>query len=493
MINPSVKRIPRPEGMLTEDFYYSTPTKQFTCVEHIKMLEIGFNCMDKQSMSPEDIGSDTLDEIKGILYQSFYVVSKNGRRYFMKVLESLYDLEHELEDQFHGERFSLPLIEYKIVRGRFVGIYSYYKHRHTLYYAVKSNLLTFVQKLIIMSSIANICSDIYAHVEPQNNLIKVNFLASNLLLTQEGYMSFRMINIVRNTKEEKDVVVLPEYSNPAFVVNQRQSAVYIMSRIFYFILSNENFENEIEFMDLNYIKNFHEVHKDEEKWSQETTFTNDLIDLLRTMSNTNPVDRPSIEYVLNIVDHMAKSALSFTEWLEKRSSELKINMKFEVDNEVAENEDRLRIMARQTAARKREKMDDKWKETEKKYKQEIDLNEENQQKFYKYVGRSKECELEDSKELQNPLDTFGFVPNLLFLDADKVIKHSNDCEHGDKHGDEHGDEHHEDLTELKIEFVLLIAGLLLLAMLVSSYFIFKNLDMAGFDKAKFPVHIEIED
>ena len=166
-----------------------------------------------------------------------------------------------------------------------------------------------------------------------------------------------------------------------------------------------------------------------------------------------------------------------------------INMKFEVDNEVAENEDRLRIMARQTAARKREKMDDKWKETEKKYKQEIDLNEENQQKFYKYVGRSNKCELEDSKDLQNPLDTFGFVPNLLFLDADKVIEHSNDCEHGS----EHGDEHHEDLTELKIEFILLIAGLLLLAMLVSSYFIFKNLDMAGFDKAKFPVHIEIED
>ena len=488
MISREVKRLPRPEGPLSEDFYFSTPAKQFTCVEHIKMLEIGHSCMDRLSMGPEEIGSELIDEIEGVIYQSFYVVNKNNHRYFMKVLDNLYDLEHELEDQFYQDRFSFPLIEYKIIRGRFVGIYSYFKHQHTLYHAVKSNLLTFVQKLATMSNIANICSDIFSRVDPQNSFIKVNFLAGNLVLTQEGYMSFRLINIIRSTKEEREIVVLPEYRNRDFLVNQRPSAVYIMSRIFYFILSGERFPNEIDFDDLDYIKSFKEIHKDEEKWSQETFFKQELISLLRTMSNTNPVDRPSIEYVLNMVSKMAKSALTFTEWLEKRSSKLRIDMKLEVTNEIAENEDRFRIMARQTAAHQREKIDDKWGVTEQQYKRELKLNKESQRKFLEYVGSSKECQLKDSQDLQNPLDTFGFVPNLLFLNADKVIK--NSAEEGHEVG--HGAEHHEDLTELKTEFILLIVGLLMLAMLVSSYFIFKNLHMEGFDKNNFLTHIEIK-
>ena len=250
-INKYVGRVPRPDGKLTEEFYHSQEPIQFTCVEHVKMLEIGFACMDKDSLDPEEVGIVQPDEVKGANLRTFFVVSKNNRKYFMKIMARMYDLEHYLEDKFYNDDFAQTLIEYKIVKGRFVGIYAYYGHQDTLYHNIVNKKLKFFEKLMIMKKMASFASIFYEEVEPQNNILKLNFLTSNILITKEGYNTIRLINILRSSKSELGFMQVPEYKNwdENTVVNQKLSNVYVMSRVFYFIL----FLDELgigEFMEL---------------------------------------------------------------------------------------------------------------------------------------------------------------------------------------------------------------------------------------------------
>lgn len=237
-INKYIGRAPRPPGKLTEEFYLSKEPIQFTCVEHVKMLEIGFSCMDADSLDPEEVGIVEPDVVKGANFRTFFVVSKNNRKYFMKIMSNMYDLEHFLEDKFYNDDIAQTLIEYKIVKGRFVGIYAYYGHENTLYHNIVNKQLSFLDKLLIMKKMATFASVFYEEVEPQNNILKLNFLSSNILITKEGYNTIRLINILRSSTSELGYLTVPEYYNwdESTVVNQKLSNVYVMSRAFYFIL-----------------------------------------------------------------------------------------------------------------------------------------------------------------------------------------------------------------------------------------------------------------
>lgn len=512
-VNVFVERVPRPQGVLTYDFYKENDPIQFSCVEHVKMLEIGFTCEDGPSIDLDDKGVVEPDDIKGVFFQSFYVVTKNSRKYFMKVLKDMYTIEHYLEDKFYNDDIGLTLVEYKIVKHRFVGIYAYYPHNNTLMYHLKEGNLNMFQKLFIMAKITKFASIIFEEVEPQNNMIKVNFFPSNLLITKEGYLNIRLINICRVTKEEKMYIKLPEYQDrqDEKKINQRLSTVYVLSRTFYQIIFNED-NGENDFDDLEKVKEFRAQYKASTSRSKEDDILSDLVDLMRSMSNSNPVDRPSIEYVLNTIQDKMDRVLNWQEKINIKWEIVKTKMKDEVDDEMAAHEDRVRLQARKKALKKLEMKNDDWAKKDEIYQNQLKEYQEKQIIMYEFKGWSENCPAKDPENLLNILDSFGYIPNFITFngseeeDSDQALNHESHHKKADKeknelkdnhsdhgaHGD-HGDhEHHEDLTELRVEFILLIAFLLLLAGLVSSYFVFKNLDIKMYEIEQFPTHIELE-
>lgn len=230
------------------------------------------------------------------------------------------------------------------------------------------------------------------------------------------------------------------------------------------------------------------------------------------MSNTNPVDRPSIEFVMNEIEKQMKHLITPIDKINIKIENIRRKMKDEIDDEIAANDDRVRVEARDRALKNLEVQNDAWAERDLEYKQNLQENQNLQMQFYRYKGMWENCKLKDMHELQNTLDPFGYIPNFITLNGEANAEHDikvNDDAHTKEHGSKaanqqhtkevinqhkegHAEEHHEELGEMRIEFILLISFLLFLAMVVSSYFVFKNLDIKMYDVVDFPYHLEIE-
>ena len=464
---------------MTNEKYFRTKAVDISCIDHMKMMGLGFTCMDTNSIAPEDRNLIEADEIKDARFTSIYVVSRNSKKYFMVILDDDYDLELGIYMFYKENNISLDLIEYKIVNSRFVGIYSYFPHQNTLRHQIMEEDLTTYEKLFIMKQMTKIAMDFFNTFEPRNNLLKLNLLPANLMVTRESFFKLRLIRFIRGSRTEKDLTIVPESIDMTNKLNQRSSIVYVLGKIFYFItFKTYSFAKEID--EDKYMKEFNRTFKIEEF----PDIDPDLMDLMRGMMNRSPVDRPSLEYAYNKLKDLERDANTLYYTMKKSMFDFSFTMENEIRKEYSLFEESVRTKVKEA------NLEDPTKNSimiRSKWKNEKEKSDKLRRDYLLFTGRSMKCGLSHTKSQINFLDDYGLFPiESKEIQSIKVLLHEPGIPEQLKHEEE---EHHEDLNELRIEFVLLIVFLLLLIAIVSTYFALKDKEIVMYMKNDFPAKL----
>ena len=475
------------EEEITEEKYYAAPSKKFKCVDHIKMLEIGYSCMDSESMTPEDVGEYIPDDIHGAVNQTIFVVSKNSRKYFMKILDKLYNLELLLLPMFSGDGYSFWLVEYKIIRGRYIGIYSYIKHHSTIRYLIKENNFSLFNRVYVLRDLAEIASDFYSFANSQNSLLQLNLWPSNILLTEEGFLRIRLINYLVTTENKGVINDFPQYKKQNPVVNQKSVTVYLFGKLIFYYLygrhsKKDNIDEEPEVIELN----------NSDLTDKHTRVMKYLIQISRGMLQENPIDRPSIE----LVQSQFEKALDvlFDPWIKIQCvySDYMYIVSQEIKNEMDSHEDNLRITARSIALSKmkRKKCSE---QKDKEYVGQMKACKAKNQEFFDYVGMEENCKIEPTQKITNHLDSFGFVPALIstFEDTDIVAENVLEKKGNGTRGVANDDSVKMDPRQMRYEFFILIGILSSLVLMVIAYFFLKKLKVTEYEKNFFSANLII--
>ena len=479
----------------SQNDYENVPILKLNCIDHLKMLRLGYTCMDSNSIKPEEREFVTPDDIKDNRFTSIFVVMRNLKKYFMVVMDSMYDLELGIYKHFEDNDMGLELIEYKIVDSRFVGIYSYLPHSSTLRHHIKSGRMSYYEKLFVIKQLNEYAIEFFREFEPRNNLMMLNLLAANVLVTEESFYKLRLIRMIRGSQGEQEEVISPEKTNIKNKINQRSSTVYLLGSIFYFIFFQERPKNMPidetpvmkEYNEKFQINNFPDINMS-------------IVELIRSMMNSNPIDRVSLEYSLSKIEEELQNALTIEYQFKLWSSQIKEEMEFEIRKEYVQHEEMKRKkykLAQIKDQSKKDKNNDS-AAIHSKYENEIHKADALRMRFLKWIGRAEHCDLEPTENQINFLSDYGLIPVdqndiVSFASVSSDPQHREELEknahgdHGEDHGDGHGD--HEDLHEMRTEFILLIAFLLLLIGIVSMYFYMKDKDIVMYLKEDFPAKL----
>lgn len=476
-ISSDQAELDKKEDEITEKEYFSSSSQNFKCVDHLKMLEIGYSCMDTASMSPEDIGTYTPQDVLGTPLQAIHIVSRNGRKYFMKVLDTLYNVELSLLPLFAADRYSLWLVEYKIIKSRYVGIYSFIENSNTVYYNLINDKLSMLDKVVYLERLAALASDFYHYVNPQNGQIQLNLLPSNTLLTKEGFLSLRLINYNMQFKTQEELVNKPEpHVGPKFPTNQKSRCVYQFGRIiFYYIFGDlplsSNIDNEPKVIEL----------KENLSDNEETRVKRFMVQVIKPMLSSNPIDRPSLELVGSQIQKAIDVLMNPVTWLIMAWKEYRVMIEQEIKNEIDQREDETRLAAREAAVANK----DKKKNAANKdhaYGVMYEYLQKRNKEYMDYIGEREDSTLKRTSRMVNYLDSFNFVPALSsFMVVDETPE---DVLEGGNTPVVVMTQSEEDTT-IKYEFFLILGICLFLIFVVVAYFFLKNLKMKMYSKHDF--------
>ena len=469
------------EDELTEDQYFQNPALNYNCIDHVKMMEVGYSCMDSKSMTLEDVGSYEPDDIKGRLFQSLFVVSKNGRKYFMKIMDSMYDIEMKLQRMFSEDMFGLWFLEYKIIRGRFVGIYMYMKHKNTMKYQLDNNMLSLYDKVWYLEKLITMASDFFTRVNPQNNLIQLNLTPSNTLCFQEGSQSIRLISYLVSNPIQKKSVLAPEYFDDDLPVNQKATSVYAFAKIIFVYLfgrlhTKPILDDEPEVQALN----------KSDSNSSETRVMQYLIFISRAMLNENPVDRPSLELVISQIGKALEVLNDPWKALTLEMMNYRALIKMELREEQSEYEDKVRFDARKRALAENLKRKKSNAQKDERYEKALEQVEQKGQMYFDFVGMASNCKIKPTYRMTNYLDIFGFVPVLNTLTAENDEEADNMLvtqEKVVKLDDP------DNLRRLRFEFFLIMGVSMFIICIVIAYFSFKGMEVKMYQKYEFPASL----
>ena len=470
------------ENEISEAEYFSKPSKNFRCVDHIKIMEVGYSCMDSKSMEPQDIGVFVPDDIKGIAFETIFVVSKNGRKYFMKIVDHYYDLEMKLQRMFVDDLYTLWFLEYKIIKNRFVGIYMYMGQRNTMRYHLENNTFSVFEKLVYLNKLVTMASDFFTVVNPQNNLIQLNITPSNTLLFKNGFQTFRLINFLVTDTVQKERVLAPEYFDSSIPVNQKASCVYSFGKIIFFYLFGRIHRQPL----LDQEPEVQALLKQDPS-SHDVRVMQYLIHISRAMLNTNPVDRPSLEQVMSQFQKGLDVLINPWEIFKMELFTYKATIKRELQNELYAHEDNVRIMTRQQALKDKTRAKKGTEIKDKRYEQSLNKIEEKGQQFYDFVGMESKCDLKPTFRMTNYLDTFGFVPALNSLIEEVEV----DVEGNEvlKTQENHANDDPDNLKKLRMEYFLIMGVSLFIICIVMAYFSFKGMEIKMYQKHEFPASL----
>ena len=495
-----LKKIIRMQGksvIISKKETLTYPILKLKCIDHLKILRLGYTCIDSNSIRPEEREFLKPDDIKDNRFTSIFVVMRNFKKYFMIVLDSMYDLELGIYKHFEHNDIGLELIEYKIVDSRFVGIYSYLPHSNTLRHHIRSGNMSYYEKLFVMKQLNEYAIEFFRKFEPRNNLMMLNLLAANVLVTEESFYKLRLIRMIRGSKAEQETAIAPEKMSIKNKINQRSTIVYLLGCTFYFIFFEEKSQNlpidetpiMKEYNENLKLKNFPEV-------------STSIIELIRSMMNSNPIDRVSLEYSLSKIEEELQKALTIEYQFKLWKSQIKKEMEFEIRKEYVQHVEMKRKkyqMAKIKDQSKKDKNNDS-AAINSKYENEIHKADSLRMRYLKWIGRAEQCDLESTEDQINILSDYGLIPInqneiVSFASVSSDPHYREEAEknahgdHGEDHGDGHGDDHHEDLHEMRTEFILLIAFLLLLIGIVSTYFYMKDKEIVMYLKEDFPAKL----
>jgi hypothetical protein len=463
---------------MTVEKYFKKNSMEISCIDHMKMLGLGFACLNSKSISPEEKNFIQADDIRGTISTPIFVVTKNKKKYFMVIIDELFDLELAIYQHFKDNNMSIELIEYKIINSRFVGIYSYFTHEDTLRSQVLHGKMTMYEKLYTMKELIKYAMEFFDMFDPRNDLLQLNLLPGNLLLTKESFYKFRLIRFIRGCSRDKKIIHIPEAMDLTNKLNQRSSIVYVLGATFYFILFKKfpakgNIDNKKLMIDFR--KNVGS--------GESSDIYSDLIELIRGMMNTSPVDRPSLEYANNKMTGLESKANTLYYDLEKEINSIIVKMENEIQDEYIQYEEFYRQKVKEA------NLDDPRKNSvmvKSRWRNEKEKSNVLRKEYLLYTGRAEKCGYGSTDNQINFLDDYGmFSMERKDIQSAKDLYNPNESfnKQINMHKEEH--EEHVDLHHIRIEFIFLIAFLLLLIMIVSSYFYLKNNDIVLYLKEDF--------
>lgn len=484
--------------------YFETPADELKCGDHVKMMELAYRCMDSKSQSENDLGIFQTEDIEGQGLEIIYVVSKNGNKFFMKVLDSLYDLELKLERKFVENEMVPWLAEYKIVNNRFVGIYVYRNQRNTVRHNIVNGNFSLYEKVYLLEKIVGMASKFYNYTNPHNNLIQLDLTPGNTLLLESGYLNILFTNLLVVGKKRVFRMSAPEYSEEEVPINQKASCVYSIGHVIFFYLFGRRMDGE----DLNSQQEVQSLMESQDA-STERAVKLYLIESSRGMLHENPIDRPSIEMVL---DQIKKARLLLEtpfHQLERKMLEYKWVINTELIKEQKDIENLKKAKAR-IIVMKNKNLSKTKKKIGKEFNMTVKLHilKKKGQKFFDYEGKRKDCDIEPTKTLINNSDLFGMFPsvkNSLISDKsfqkafEKLGKYPEEQEMELKEKLEKNLQDPEnmskDITQSKIikklrfEFFVLLGISTFIICLIVSYFFLKGLEVKMYRKNEFQVNL----
>lgn len=478
------------ENLLNEESYLAHPINSFSCIEHVKMMEVNYTCWDSKSLSAGNIGRVVPEDIEGIKTQAFYVVSKNGEKHFMKVLDMHYNLELKIVPIFAYDNYSFWLVEYKIVNGRFLGLYSYRKHYNTLRYNILENKLSLFDKVYILKKMVLMMSDFYAYTPPKNDLIMFNLWPSNIIMTQEGFNHIRLINYLVNHESFDifgNIPELQENDHTQVAFNTKATSIFMFGKLIFFFLFGRYSKEE-------FISNEPEVKEIEEstQTDRETRIKKFLIQISKNMLEKDPVERPSIEMVSSqmekAVEVMTDPFMAIKEGYMTYMSKVREELQDEYDDMI----DKIRLENRKKSFNKlksKKSITVKAREYA-EAKKEIDaLN----QKFFDYEGLAHNCKLKATHSLINPLDNYGTTPALISTieDNEVVVEDMLEKKENSTRGASNNTNPDRDPREFRYEFILINAIMLILISMCVAFFCLKNWKVKMYDRDFFSAKLII--
>ena len=280
--------------------YFQTRLLELECSDHVRMLEINYACVYsfKTIFHPD----------KGI-----FPVTGNFQKYYMRLEENISEFELSQELMLKRDEVVLELLQHKIVKGRFVGIYKHEPNRGTLDWAVKENQLTLFDKYNYMISLVNLIDFIFKVRDPKNPFMDINLAPTNILLTLTNNYSIKLIQFKPSILREIIILASPEVKSSGTFLDKRKQHVFILGKIFYFIC----FGHYPSVDDPEILKTLRDYNQAEIEEGKEA-YNENVIHLIRKMLNNSPVDRPSfLEISTTLQNTISKSKFFFRQLFSK--------------------------------------------------------------------------------------------------------------------------------------------------------------------------------
>lgn len=369
---------------LTIDNYFSESIISMDCEEHVRFMQLNFTCiqeLNETMLMPRD--------------KQMYVVESNFQKYFLRLHDSTQRYELALEKSLKLNGVILNLLQHKVIRGRFAGIYRYEENDGLLDYNIRMDKLSLFDKLNLMLRVSKSVRKILMYRDPKNRFLNINLIPTNIMLTKEHKYSFKFISALPLMLREILYSTAPEDSIKKLFVDKKSQHVFCLGKLFYFMIFKslpvtniERFVRELDVFIERYkltagigffskekkrneslakvFKNPENMYRYKEKGyklieatqdsSQTEIFSNQdenkddeeriefensiiatvdvrLISMIRMMLNSNPVDRPNIQTIIGLLEELKNQNHFFWQRMEARVSHFYTKMKVELKME----------------------------------------------------------------------------------------------------------------------------------------------------------------
>lgn len=294
--------------------YFKSTPNSLSCFNHVKFMDLGMSCLEDQNQYL-------------VTQKSMYLVESNFQTFFLRIEDNVLNYEISLLKTLKSDNLVLKLIKHKVIQGRFAGIYHFVGNQDTLYNGLMKTDMGIYDKLSYMETIVKMVSTILDGRNPQNPLLRVNILPSNLLMVDEEPYALKLITVLPHSKLAKLVLSAPEDTLKTHGVDGKASHVYLLGKIFYFMF----FDHYPTINDQFFVK-FLKVIEAEQ--IQGNTHQTEIFLLIRRMLNNSMVDRPGIMEVLEQIKSLRHGGTYFLKGIHHYMVWKYQNMKNEIDYEM---------------------------------------------------------------------------------------------------------------------------------------------------------------
>ena len=153
-----------------------------------------------------------------------------------------------------------------------------------------------------------------------------NTASSNILLLKKAPYSMSFIDIFASSFKDTTDLFIPGNMSSIKFVDARTRNIFLLGHAFYFICFGEYLEKDKHYM----------VREELDKKENKNYYYKidvEIIKLIRMMLNFSPVDRPSLEVILETLENLIKDNYYFKERMILKIRKKYLKMKNEVDFE----------------------------------------------------------------------------------------------------------------------------------------------------------------